>query len=58
LTSNGSLAAFSGSLVDIEITGSRAVPFANVAVTFGGAAAGHFGPQPIKGVVMCGRAAV
>jgi hypothetical protein len=50
-TSNGSLAGFSGSRVDIEITGSAAVPFANVAVTFGGAAAAHFGAEPLTGVV-------
>jgi hypothetical protein len=51
LTSDGRFAAFSGSPVDIEITGNSAVPFAKVAVTFGGAAAGHFGSQPIEGVV-------
>lgn len=50
-TSNGSFAAFSGSPVDIEVTGSSAMPFANVAVTFGGAAAGHFGTQALKGVI-------
>ena len=50
-TSNGSLAAFSGSPVDIEITGSSAVPFSNISVTLGGAAAGHFGSQPLEGVV-------
>jgi hypothetical protein len=49
-TSNGSLAGFAGSPVDVEITGSSAVPYANVTVLFGGAAAAHFGPQ-IKGVV-------
>ena len=38
MTSNGRLVGFSGSPVDIEITGSSAVPFANVAVTFGRAA--------------------
>jgi hypothetical protein len=51
ITLNGALAPFSGSPVDIEITGSSAVPFANVGVTFGGAAAAHFGPQQFKGVV-------
>jgi hypothetical protein len=51
LTTNGSLAPFSGSAVEIDVTGGGAVPFANVAVTFGGAAAAHFGTQPIKGVV-------
>jgi hypothetical protein len=50
-TSNGTLAGFSGSPVDIDITGDSAVPFANVAVTFGGAAANHFGAEPLTGVV-------
>jgi hypothetical protein len=55
LTSNGALAGFSGSPVDIEITGSSAVPFANVALTFGGAAAAHFGAEPLSGVVTIRR---
>jgi hypothetical protein len=55
LTSNGSSAGFSGSPVDIDITGGDAVPFANVTVTFGGAATGHFGTQPLKGVVAAER---
>jgi hypothetical protein len=50
-TSNGNLAGFSGSPVDIEITGSAAVAFSNVAVTFGGAAVSHFGSEPLTGVV-------
>jgi hypothetical protein len=54
-TSNGNLAGFSGSPVDIEITGSTAVPFANMAVTFGGAAASHFGVEPLNGVVTLRR---
>jgi hypothetical protein len=49
-TSNGSLAGFTGSPLDIEVTGSGAVPYANVTVTLGGAAAVHFGAQ-LKGVV-------
>jgi hypothetical protein len=49
-TSNGSLAGFTGSPLAIEVTGSGAVPYANVTVTFGGAAAVHFGSQ-LKGVV-------
>lgn len=51
VTLNGSFAGFSGSPVEIDITGGGAVPFGNVAVTFGGCAAAHFGAQPIKGVV-------
>jgi hypothetical protein len=49
-TVNGSLAGFTGSPVDIEITGGSAVPYSNVVIMVGGAAATHFGPQ-IKGVV-------
>ena len=50
-TSNGSPAPFTQSPVYVEITGGSAVPYANVAVIFIGAAAqAHFGPQ-IKGVV-------
>lgn len=48
--SNGGLAGFSGSPVHIEITSNGVVPFANLSVTFGDAAASHFGPQ-LKGVV-------
>ena len=54
-TSNGSLAGFTGSPVQIEITGGSAVPFARVTVTFGGAAAAHFGAQPLTGVVTLRR---
>ena len=50
-TSNGSLAGFSGSPVNVEITGSSTLPFANVALTVGGAAVAHFGPQQLHGVV-------
>jgi hypothetical protein len=50
ITLNGSLAPFTGSRVDIEITGSDAEPYANVVVMFAGAAAAHFGSQ-LKGVV-------
>jgi hypothetical protein len=51
-TVNGSLAGFTGSPVDIEISGGSAVSPSNVAVTFGGAAASHFGAQPLNGVVI------
>jgi hypothetical protein len=54
-TSNGALVGFSGSPVDIEITGSGAVPFANVAVIVGGGAAAHFGVEPLNGVVTLRR---
>jgi hypothetical protein len=55
ITSNGSLAGFSGSPVDIEISGGSGLPFANVKVTFGGPAAAHFGAEPVHGVVSAGR---
>lgn len=51
ITSNGNLAGFSESLVQIEVTGGGALPFSNVTVTFGGAAAAHFGDLPLDGVV-------
>ena len=51
LTSNGNLAGFTGSTVDIQATGGSAVQFSNVAVTFGGASTAHFGDQPLHGVV-------
>jgi hypothetical protein len=51
ITSNGVLAGFTGSPLEIEITGGTALNFSNVKVTFGGSAVGHFGDQPIDGVV-------
>lgn len=48
-TSNGSLAGFSGTPIDIEVTGGSAVALSNLTITFGGGAATHFGPQ-IRGV--------
>ncbi len=51
LTSNGALAGFSGSPVEVELTGGNALAFATVKVRFGGAAAGHFGEAPLAGVV-------
>ena len=51
ITANGNLAAFSGSPVVVQVTGGSAVPFENIAVTFGGAAVSHFGDQPFHGVV-------
>jgi len=37
--------------VEIDIIGGSAVAFSNIKVTFGGAAAGHFGTLPLDGVV-------
>ena len=51
ITSNGSLAGFSGSPIEIVVTGGSSLPFSNLTVTFGGAAAAHFGEQPVHGVV-------
>lgn len=51
MTGNGSLAGFSGSPVTVEITGGNAMPFSNLAISFAGAAANHFGTGTIKGVV-------
>jgi hypothetical protein len=51
LTSNGALAGFSGSPIEIDLTGGSALAFATVKVKFGGAAAGHFGSAPLGGVV-------
>lgn len=51
LTSNGALAGFSGSPVEIDLTGGSALAFASVKVRFGGAAAAHFGEAPLGGVV-------
>lgn len=51
ITSNGAAAPFSGSTVVVDITGGGVVPLAKIAITFQGDAAGHFGDQPIEGVV-------
>ena len=51
ITGNGSAAGFSGSRVDVEITGGTLVPMSNARLTFGGGAVGHFGDQPLDGVV-------
>lgn len=55
ITTNGSLATFTGSPVVIELTGGAALVFSNFKITFGGGAAGHYGPDPIDGVVSLKR---
>lgn len=55
ITNSGALAPFSGSPLTVDITGGNAVQFSNVRLTFGGAAIGHFGDQPIEGVVTLQR---
>lgn len=51
MTGNGTKAGFSGSPVTIEVTGGQDVPHSNVSITFGGGAIGHFGSEPLDGVV-------
>jgi hypothetical protein len=51
ITSNGNLAGFSGSPVDVEVTGGNTVTYSNITVTFAGGAIAHFGDQPLHGVV-------
>jgi hypothetical protein len=51
ITASGNLAGFSGSPVIVQVTGGSAVPFSNIALTFGGGAVMHFGDQPFHGVV-------
>ena len=51
ITSNGNVAPFSSSPVTVDITGGNSVGLSNVSVTFGGAAAAHFGVEPVRGVV-------
>ena len=55
LTSNGSTAPFSGSPATIEVTGGNTLALANFRVAFGGAAAAHFGTEPLLGVVSVSR---
>jgi hypothetical protein len=51
ITGNGTLAGFSGSTVKVELTGGTAVLPSNLKITFQGGAAGHFGADPVDGVV-------
>lgn len=55
ITSNGSVAGFSGSTIDVDITGGSLLGSANIKLTFSGGAVGHFGSQPLDGVVIFGR---
>jgi hypothetical protein len=55
ITSNGNVAGFSGSPVEVLVTGGNGLPYSNVAVTFGGGAAAHFGEAPVHGVVVSGK---
>jgi len=51
MSSNGNLAGLSGSTVTVDVTGGDAIPDSNITITYAGAAAGHFGDQPLHGVV-------
>jgi hypothetical protein len=55
ITTNGS-PDFSPSSLQIDITGGSLVVFSNIHVTFGSPASGHFGSQPLDGVVGGSRA--
>ncbi len=53
ITGNGTFPPPFGpsSSLQIDITGGNSVEFSNIAVTFEGDAVGHFGSQPLHGVV-------
>jgi hypothetical protein len=51
ITVNGAVAPYSGSPVEVDITGGGLLPLSNIKLTFLGAAIEHFGPQPYEGVV-------
>ena len=52
VTGNGSTPPFgTNSTITIDITGGNLVTYSNIAVTFGGDAAKHFGINPLAGVV-------
>ena len=52
ITTNGSVAPFSDSPVQIDITGGQLIHYSNIKLTFLGSAVGHFGPQPYDGIVV------
>lgn len=54
IRANGGVAPFDASgpsSLTVCITGGTYVPFSNIAVTFAGSAMGHFGAQPVHGIV-------
>lgn len=55
ITGNGAIAPFEPnpptSTLQIDVTGGSIVTLSNITLTFGGAAATHFGTNPIAGVV-------
>jgi hypothetical protein len=55
ITTNGSVAPFSGAPVQVDITGGGLIRFSNIKLTFLGAAVEHFGPQAYDGIVVFER---
>ena len=55
ITGNGSPAGFTGSPVEVVITGGSTVRHSNIGVAFGGAAITHYGAEPVLGVVTSDR---
>jgi hypothetical protein len=55
ITTNGSVAPFSGSPVQVDITGGALIRFSNIKLTFLGPAVEHFGSQAYDGIVAFGR---
>jgi|SRR5580704_11983119 hypothetical protein len=53
VTLNGGPAPISPAPLTIEVTGSTEVQFSNITLTFGAPADGHFGDEPLTGVVRC-----
>jgi hypothetical protein len=51
ITGNGGVAGFSGTTVNVSLTGGGEVMPSNIAITFSGGAIGHFGADPLTGVV-------
>ena len=51
ITLNGSPAPVSPSPLEIDITGGSSVKFSNITLIFGLPASGHFGTEPLSGVV-------
>jgi hypothetical protein len=52
LTGNGATPPFgTSSTVQLDVTGGDLVTYSNIAMTFGGDAVTHFGPNPLAGVV-------
>jgi len=51
MTGNGSVAGFSGSVIVVDVVGGNAIRYSNVRLTFHDGAVGHFGGEPLDGVV-------